>query len=593
MQTGNIGCTVLLMLLLTGGSHAEQRQFNWWGELGYDFLSNQFESADDRIEHTGLFRLNAAGYLFEPYLATLEGGLGMYFKRADTDSGDSTSDNIIGNGILRMFPQSRFPLELFAEKTDSRTDTDLTGLVIDRTRFGINQSYTSKGGASMGIGYEHSDTTNITTSVDQGEKLREDVSDLFKARYNQAFGAHSVSFNGNANYVDITNSLDFTDTVFATLRHAYNPSPTFSSEDMLTYNSNETATATSKFESDVVQLNSFGFWRPQTKRPLRINGTIRVLARVNETLAAETEAQTTTGTLGGTYEWSPRWVFNANGGVTGTDVDDETTTTHFQGLNAIYTSRTYRPFELDASWFGQMDLRNTDTGEDSVQEAGALIGYNLDKSIAAENRHFYSMRWSQSINSIADTDDFSSNTLFTTASASWNRRGVRSNGMARFSISDNRTYASGPNSDSIDGEFQLINLQASVDNRLSATSSLRANATLQISRNYRPEITGVIEGSNGDWIPTSTLDLTYFKLGVFGSPQLSFYSTFRHVSNSFAPLVGDPVGDRVQRDDNQWENRLEYTVGRLQLRVISRLSDIQGQKQNYFLFQARRMIGQF
>jgi len=110
VQTGNIGCTVLLMLLLAGGSSAEQRQFNWWGELGYDFLSNQFESADDRIEHTGLFRLNGAGYLFEPYLATLEGGLGMYFKRADTDSGDSTSDNIIGNGVLRMFPQSRFPL---------------------------------------------------------------------------------------------------------------------------------------------------------------------------------------------------------------------------------------------------------------------------------------------------------------------------------------------------------------------------------------------------------------------------------------------------------------------------------------------------
>ena len=579
------------MLLCSGGASAEQRQFNWWGELGYDFLSNQFESADDRLEHTGLFRLNASGYLFEPYLATLEGGLGMYLRRTDTDSGDSTSDNIIGNAILRVFPQSRFPLELFAEKSDSRSDTDLTSLVIDRTRFGINQSYTAKSGASMGIGYEHSDTTNISTSTARGEKLREDVSDLFKARFSQGFGAHNISFNGNANFVDITNSLDFTDTVFATLRHRYSPSATFSSEDMLTYNSNETATATSRFESDVVQLNSFGFWRPRTKRPLRINGTIRALTRENKTLAAETEAQTATGTLGGTYEWSPRWVFNANAGITGTDVEDERTTTHFQGLNAIYTSRTYRPFELDASWFGQADLRNTDTEEESIQEAGALIGYNLDKTIAAENRHFYSMRLSQSINSIVDTEDFSSNTLFTTASASWQRRGVRSNGMARFSISDNRTYASGPNSENIDGEFQLINLQASLDNRLSATSALRANATLQVSRNYRPDIPGVIEGSNGDWIPTSTIDLTYFKLGLFRVPQLSFYSTFRHVSNSFAPLVGDPVGERVRRDDNQWENRLEYTVGRLQLRVISRLSDIQGEKQNYFLFQARRMIG--
>jgi len=578
------------MLLFTGGCLAQQRQFNWWGELGYDFLSSQFESGQDRTEHTGLLRLNTAGYIYQPWLATLEGGLGMYLKRADTTSGDSTSDNFIGNATLRLFPQSRFPFEAFAEKADSRTDTDLTGLVIDRTRYGINQSYISKGGASMNVGYEHSDSTNITTDTASGDHLREDVSDLYKARFNKAFGAHSIAFDANANRVDITNTVDFNDSVFSTLRHAYRPSPSFSSEDMLTYNQNDISTETSKFEAEVIQFNSFGFWRPHTKRPLRINGTIRTLMRENETLAATNEAQTATGTLGATYEWSPRWVFNADGGITGAETDNESTTTHFQGINAIFTSATYNPFNLDASWFGQMDARNTNQEDDRLQEAGAQIGYNLDKNIFTENRHAYSFGLSQSINSLADSDDFSSMTLFTTAALSWNRRGTRSNGMARFTMSDNRTEASGPDSENVEGEFQLINLQASVDTRISSTSSFRANATLQVSRNERPEIAGIIDAGNGDWIPTSTVDVTYYKLGLFQVPHLSFYSTFRSVKNSFAPLVGEPTG-RVQRDDNQWENRLEYTVGRLQLRVISRLSDIQGNKQNYFLFQARRMIG--
>lgn len=590
VQKWDIGCTVLFMLLITVDCFAQQRPFNWWGELGYDFLSNQFESGVDRVEHTGLLRLNAAGFIHQPWLATVEGGLGMYLRRADTDSGDSTSDNFIGNARLRMFPLSRFPLELFAEKSDSRTDTDLTGLAIDRTRYGINQSYTSKGGASMSVGYEHSDTTNITTNTASGEHLREDVSDLLKARFNKAFGAHSIAFDANANRVDITNSIDFNESVFSTLRHAYRPSPSFSSEDMLTYNKNDITTENSKFESDVIQLNSFGFWRPHTKRPLRINGTIRALTRENETLAVASEAQTATGTLGANYEWSPRWVFNGNVGITGAEADEESTTTHFQGLNAIYTSANYKPFNLDASWFGQMDLRNTNTDDDRLQEAGAQIGYNLDKNIFTENRHAYSFGFRQSINSLADSEDFSSMTLFTTGSASWNRRGTRSNGMARFSMSDNRTVASGPDSENIEGEFQLINLQASVDSKLSSTSSFRANATLQVSRNERPEIAGIIDAGNGDWIPTSTVDITYYKLGVFQVPHLSFYSTLRSVSNSFAPVVGEPTG-RVKRDDNQWENRLEYTVGRLQLRVVSRLSDIQGSKQNYFLFQVRRMIG--
>jgi len=102
---------------------AEQKQFNWLGELGYDFLSNRFESAPDTTEHTGLLRLNAAGYLYQPWLATLDGGVGLFFRRADADNAESTSDNIYGNATLRMFPQSRFPLRIFAEKTNSRTDT--------------------------------------------------------------------------------------------------------------------------------------------------------------------------------------------------------------------------------------------------------------------------------------------------------------------------------------------------------------------------------------------------------------------------------------------------------------------------------------
>jgi len=90
--------------------------------------------------------------------------------------------------------------------------------------------------------------------------------------------------------------------------------------------------------------------------------------------------------------------------------------------------------------------------------------------------------------------------------------------------------------------------------------------------------------------PTATLDITYYRIAVFQVPRLSFYSTLRFVSNTYVPVVGDPVGDN-SRDDRQWENRLEYNIGRLQFRAISRLSEINHKKQNYFLFQVRRMLG--
>ena len=72
--------------------------------------------------------------------------------------------------------------------------------------------------------------------------------------------------------------------------------------------------------------------------------------------------------------------------------------------------------------------------------------------------------------------------------------------------------------------------------------------------------------------------------------MLTFRSTVRFVSNSYVAVLDEPDLP-TDRDDKQWENRLEYYIGRLQLRAIARISEIQGTERTFFLFQARRMIG--
>ena len=580
---------LVIMCLWSGQIYAEQKQFNWLGELGYDFLSNQFESAADTKEHTGLLRLNAAGYLYQPWLATLDGGVGLFFRRADVDNTESTSDNIYGNATIRLFPQSRFPLEVFAEKTDSRTDTDLTGLVIDRKRYGFNQRYTTVDGTAFHFGYERSDLINVASSVDQVE-TREDLSDLLKASFNKSFDTHTVTFDANVNRVDRMNSVDSTKTTFSTLRHAYRPSAAFSSEDMLTFNQSDNTLESTQFKSDIYQLNSFGFWRPRTNRPLRINGAVRALTRTTENLAIKSDAHTASGTLGATYEWSSRWLFNGNIGLTNADSGTETSTSSFESISAIYSSVSYRPYGFDANWFAQFDLRNNQDDDVSVQEVGTQLGYNLDRGLIMDSNRRLSFRGSQSINVIADSDNFSSQTLLSSLSLNWDRRVGPVADMARLSFSDTRSTGSGPGGSDVEGDFQIINLQASIDNKLSGRSAITGNATIQATRNYRPNIEGVTTGGNGKWTPTATLDITYYKIALFQVPRLSFHSTLRFVSNTYIPVVGAPVDDN-SRDDRQWENRLEYTIGRLQFRAISRLSEIQHDKQNYFLFQVRRMLG--
>lgn len=587
-QMWNICCAALPVLLLVSGFlRADNLPFNWWGEFGYDFLSNKFESGNDITEHTGLLRLNASGYIYQPWFATLEGGIGLFARNADTDSGDSSSDNITGNARLRLFPQSRFPFEAFAERMNSQTDTDLTGLVTDRTRFGFTQKYVSRDGDAMHIGYERSDQTSLYDSGTDQER-REELSDLFKAGYNTAFDAHTITFDASVNTVDRMDSIDISKTSFATLRHAYRPSSAFTSEDMLTFNQNDVQVGSAHVISDITQFNSYGFWQPRASRPLRINGTIRAVTRTSEQATQEITADSMTGTLGAIYEWTPQWLLNANAGMSSFDDAGETSSSSFQSLSAIFTSLNYTPYGFDANWFGQMDLRNTDDEIQSVQEAGAQLGYNLNKRLISGGGRNLSFNASQSVNALVDTNELSSETLLTNMSLTWNRNAGSVSDMVRLSASDSRTQASGPGAEDISGDFQIVNFQASIDNKLSVSSALLANMTLQATRSSREGLNTA--ANNREWEPTATADITYYKNTLFSVPRLSFHSSIRFVSNTYLPVIATSADDGG-RDDKQWENRIEYMIGRLQLRAISRLSEIQGNRQNYLLFQARRMLG--
>jgi hypothetical protein len=325
-----------LMLLPLSQADAELPPVRLWGELGYDFRLERFEEGDDLQEHAGIFKLNGMTYIYQPWLAIVEGGLGLDLRRTDRDSDDTSSDNITGNARLRLFPQSRFPFEAFAERTDSRSDTDLAGVDVERTRYGIQQRYTSLAGTGYRFRYEHTDLQNDSSNSSGVKDVREDNSDLVQFSFAKAFDAHRVTFDSNLNRIDRVDSQDETKTLFSTLRHTYSPGPTLSAEDMLTYNVTDLEQEMSDTRTSVLQLNSYAFWRPVTRRPLRVNATFRALERKNESGGSDNTGHTATSTLGATYEWSPRWLFNGSAGVTGLDDGDDRETQTFQAASASW-----------------------------------------------------------------------------------------------------------------------------------------------------------------------------------------------------------------------------------------------------------------
>lgn len=588
---GVCGVTIcILMLVLSERTGAELPPVRVWGELGYDFRLETFENNGDTEEHAGIARLNASTYLYQPWVATVEGGIGFDLRRTERDMVDTVSDNITGYGRLRLFPRSRFPFEAYVDVTDNRSDSDLAGFDAERTRYGFIQQYTSHAGAAYKLRYERTNQLNNSRTATGVVDQREDIADLVQASFTKRAGAHSIHFDSQLNVIDRVNSQDSNESLFTSLRHTYTPSPVLSAEDMLTYNVTDLRQALTDIKTGILQLNSFAFWRPRTERPLRLNATLRAQDRTTESGGGKSSVQSATGTIGATYQWSPRWVFSGNAGATGIEANASSELQTFQSASATYTSEQFDLAGFDAGWFAQTDLRNTTNEQGSLQSYGAQAGYNLKKNLLPGRAASLLFTASQSAALLAESDDFMSQRLLSRLSLTWHRRDDALSRMIRASVSDTRTYASGPRADEIAGEFQLVNLQASLDHRLTASSSLSGNLTIQATRNDADNPVLSLNPENGAWVPTASIDLTYFDNRLFDVPRLTFRSTLRFISDSYLPLFDEP--DRVNgREDMRWDNRLEYSIGRMQVRAIGRLSELQGEQQTFFLLQLRRLFG--
>lgn len=585
------GVTICIAMIVSSEqSGAELPPVRVWGELGYDFRKESFENGSDTLEHAAVARLNGSTYLYQPWIATLEGGIGLDLRRTERDTGDTDSDNITGYGRLRLAPRSRFPFEAFADVTDNRSDSDLAGLDVERTRYGFLQRYSTPGGTAYKLRYEHTDLVNNSTIAGGANDLRKDEADLVQASFNKGFNAHNIYFDSQLNVVDRVNSPDKTETLFTSLRHTYSPGPMLSAEDMLTYNVTDLQQELADIKTGVLQLNSFGFWRPKTKRPLRINATLRALDRSTESGGSESSLQSSTGTVGATYQWSPRWVLSGSAGVTGIKGETDSELLTFQTATANYTSEPFRLGGFDAGWFAQTDLRNNTDDTGSLQSFGAQSGYNLRRNLLPGRAASLLFNASQSVSLVTESDNFNSQRLLSQLSLAWQSRGTATSKLLRASLSDTRTVASGSRADEVEGEFQLVNLQASMDQRLTATSSLSGNLTIQATRNDTASMAASMNPENGKWFPTASVDISYFDRMLFDVPRLTFRSTLRFISDSYLPLFDEP--DRINgREDRRWENRIEYNIGRLQLRAIGRVSEIQDERQAFLLFQVRRMFG--
>lgn len=540
----------------------------WWGHTSYDFHWDKAGGESSVAQHLFAVNLNASTYVWQPWFVQLNGGLGIALNHSDAETGGTSGTIASGHSKLLILPQSRFPLSLHFERSDSRLSGELVGIQYTDTRYGLVQRYrTPAGGTTLLAGYDH----DAYNTANDGE----DVSNFARLEMTQHFKNQELKVSGRRQKTEhrVSGETYVQDTVIA--RHSYRPSGTFDAESLASVI--DTADDTQFMQSTVryVQLSSYAFWHPSDK-PVTVTGGARYFALSTD----------------GGVTANPMNSINANAGInynltrhtrlTGTATATRVSAAGHQMLVTAQTAGiAYQPAYIyfdrfQYSWNVSGSMQNRSGSDDDRKRVDGQVGHALQRSFPAGPGAALTASVSQSVSLHFDSAGGVPQRVSNSGMLAWqSTQGNRSTSM-RLTVSDSRTFGGG-----VGDIFQLANFQLSSSSRLSMDSGLTGSLTIQAVRQSAGDIpdTGIHTSSSGN--------LMYRHNQAFGVPRLRFTSNLKLNANVATPLPWVENGD--QR--SMWENRLDYVVGRVDVRLCARLSYINKVYRTSILFQIRRGFG--
>jgi hypothetical protein len=549
-----------------------------WGDVALDWRRDAVVGQPTVIRTLLTVNVNAATYVYEPWFLTLLGGLGLSGARLrDSElAGDDTF--VTGHARAFLFPSSRFPTELRYERSDSRIDSGLgAGYDFETTRYGLTQRYRTPDGMTAASASLDRYTQASTLAGD----FRQDSAQFDLSA--QPWRSHLLQANAQRSRNERIDTGDQTryDTFVA--RHSYRPGATLAVETSA--NVTFTEAAWQQFQSDVrfSQFNSIAFWRPESA-PLTVNGGVRVFTLRSDDGVNAAEARSTSGNVGANYAFNRN--LRANGAllVTHTSSASERNEATHALAGLTYQADTRALGTLRYDWHLAGNAVYAGGAAADGFGGSAQFGHSLGRTaLSGDARSALTVSAAQTLAVLRDAGaDATTRQLTHTASIGWSQLDADAGNLIRLDVADSRQ---------LDGQrniFQLINLQATRSHELSRYSSWAGNLTVQRTRS-RSEAPGMQLGTAADtgWRTVVSADLLYARQRLFGVPRLNFTSQLRANRDE----VIEPFGPPTQRESFAWENRLDYGYGRLELRGVARVADIDDRRHLLLMVRALRRFG--
>lgn len=582
------------------------------GSVGYNYRALNGPGDNKTASNQFLVNLRANSYLWEPWLATVEGGVTLTqdaaeIKNTNPASGARNTDTSIVTGELNLnvLPQSRTPFGLRYLASNSRVDAGrissapvmFTNLDFDTRRLELRQSYLTEQNDRFMVRYDTSSWSSTTDGKYDDTLFGAEV-DFRRPRHNllvklsQGKTEHSLASLRNENLI-----FD--------LSHFYTASPALRVDTKASYYTFDrsfrvtSASAThGTSTSDIAQLSSFLFLRPEGGR-LSLSGGLRAFRLEGKTALDSNDSLNLNGNAGAFYQYNKRLRFDGSVAANYADSSSIETRTTRQQAGVLYQSDIVDLFQGGATWQwyanASADNQTNKTDQpgakgESRQSAYGTLAHNGQKtwfasetssvrlSLGQSLNGFYRFGGGEAITTQQDHQGTLTNRQFSgissantrldhTGTLAWNQSEGGGSSSALLTLSDSRSL-----SDAKDSQ-QLVNVQVMRSQPITGSSFLTGNLTLQ---QVRLDFPGAgLAASN---VTTATGRIDYQHSNLLGVTNLRF------LSNLFiSRATSQQAIDRAE-----WDNRLDYAIGLMDTSLSLRLIQIDGQNSNLLMFRVAR-----
>jgi len=588
----------------------------WGGSVGYN-LQRSSSSSGQGSTSQGIFSsLNAASYIYAPWAATVAGRVGLTTTSSDGTAASGTANgqgsqsrnsSLVGGGEVNIFPTSRFPFQVFFDRSDTRGSGSLVANDYVNTRFGLRQTYRGEDGyTNGGFQFDRSSVTSSLNGLDTVTALSANYGTEIGIVKNSVSGRYSLGERGltgeKARLIGLNSAHN------ATLDDNINLSGNVSFLDNNLRGGNGPGSF-GDTRTRFLQLNVFGTWMPEfddiDDLPLTLSGSVRYGNLHNQFSGVGIDSTSIGGSLNGLYRFSNNLTAGANVALNQiTTAGSQSILLSLVGANINYASNplTFGKFSYNWNSGGNVSWQSGSGDIPSNLATGLQLGHTVSRLYMPSESATLSLSFTQSISANQAQSIGNSNSLSHSLALSYGSVwGDQFSGNTSISLSDILT--TGYNGQ----HYSMLNVGFNGMGQLSSLSS--ANINLQFNWSQQK----VDDQQNFSFQNNTTTNANTNTFGTTDSLQhMSLLGSASYTHTRFLGFRGLRynllfTADTRLRDDRllgntngdidraRWTliNRLDYRIGLLDFRFSTAVNDVGGKKNALLFFQVSRQIGAY